>query len=560
MASLHILKGNEQGQRVNLETDTTVLGRNRDCHVVIDFPAVSRQHAQIVKVQGKFYIEDCNSRNKTFVNNQEISGRTLLKNNDRIKICDFLCTFNDGVPQKPLPVDLTEEPESEEDPGGSSTVEASIGARLTTNQLFGSQPGEKIKALLDISINLSKTLELDALLPKITDNLFQLFRQADRCFLIQREGEANKLVPKLIRTRRANTETSARFSRSIVTQCLDNSQALLSEDAASDSRFALSQSISDFRIRSVMCAPLMTADGKPFGVIQLDTQDRTKKFTEDDLKLLLGVASQVAVALENAQLHQDLLTRDRFQRDLDLARQVQRGFLPQELPEIPGYQFYAQYEAAQQVGGDYYDFIPLPDGRLAVLLGDVAGKGIPAALLMAKLSAEARFCVLTEADPAAAITKLNEYMLRAGMMDRFVTFAAAVLDPVKHQVTVVNAGHLTPLVYHSPAGKLEDATTGDTTGLPLGVLEGFEYSSQTVDLKAGDTFMVFTDGIPDAMSVSNAPFLTKGIQDALRGLQAPAGGTVTPTEVGERLMKAVKQHSAGRSAHDDIALVCFGWA
>jgi phosphoserine phosphatase RsbU/P len=554
MASLLILKGNEQGQRMPLQEDKTILGRNRECHVVIDYPAVSREHAHILKLQGKFYIEDRESRNGTFVNNTQITGRTLLKNNDRIKICDFLCTFHDGSAFKPLPPDLRPPEPEEEEAGNSSTVEATIGARLSTNLLLGSQPAEKIKALLDISTSLGKTLELDSLLPKITENLFQLFRQADRCFLIQREDPSGRLVPKLIKTRRATAEASARFSRSIVQQCLDSAQALLSEDASIDSRFGLSQSIADFRIRSVMCAPLLSGEGKAFGVIQLDTQDRTKKFTEDDLKLLLGVASQVAVALENAQMHVDLLVRDRFQRDLDLAREVQRGFLPQTLPEIPGYKFHAHYESALQIGGDYYDFIPLANRRLAVLLGDVAGKGVPAALLMAKLSAEARFCMLTETDPAAGITRLNELLLRAGMMDRFVTLAAAVLDPARHAVTLINAGHLTPMIYHAATGKLGDAVTSDVTGLPLGVLEGFQYSALQVELKPGDSILLFTDGITDAMNVQNVPFQLKGIHAAVGEARTGLG----PTELGERIIKSVKQHAAGRSQHDDIALVCFG--
>lgn len=559
MASLLILKGTEQGRRLQLADDQVILGRNRDCHVVIDYPAVSREHAQIVRIQDKYYIEDRDSRNGTFVNNQQIAGRTLLKNNDRIKICDFLCTFQDGTVVKPLPAALRrEETETEGEAESSSTVEAKCTGKISSQVLLESQPAEKIEALLDISTNLAKTLELDDLLPKIADSLFQLFRQGDRCFLILREEPSGRLVPKMIKTRRALGDTTARFSKSIVQQCLETGQGLLSEDASTDSRFGLAQSIADFRIRSVMCAPLVHADGKAFGVIQLDSQDRTKKFVADDLKLLVAVANQAAVALENVQMHQDLLARDRFQRDLEVAREVQRGFLPQSLPEIPGYQFFAHYESALQIGGDYYDFIPLSQHRLVVVLGDVAGKGVPAALLMAKLSAEARFCMLTEPELAAAVTHLNDLLLRAGMMDRFVTLAAGLLDPSRHTVTFVNAGHLTPLIYRAAFVKLEDGNVTDQTGLPLGVLEGFQYTSHSIELKPGDSVLLFTDGITDAMNVQNQPFQTKGIHQAVstgRGLTAPPP---TPSELGERVIKAVKQHAAGRSQHDDIALVCFG--
>src|SRR5262249_6562635 len=157
---------------------------------------------------------------------------------------------------------------------------------------------------------------------------------------------------------------------------------------------------------------------------------------------------------ERAELHREQVARERYQRELELARQVQLGFLPEKAPEVPGYAFYRFYEPAYEVGGDYYDFIPLPHGRLAMMLGDVAGKGVAAALLMAKVSADARFCSLTEAGPAAAVARLNALMCATGPADRFVTLIAAVLNQQDHTVTLVNAGHPAPLLYRRATGKL----------------------------------------------------------------------------------------------------------
>src|SRR3984957_6136617 len=126
------------------------------------------------------------------------------------------------------------------------------------------------------------------------------------------------------------------------------------------------------------------------------------------------------------------LARERLKLDLDLARGVQYSFLPLLLPEVPGYEFFAHYEPASEVGGDYYDFIPLPQHRVAVVLGDVVGKGVAAALLMAKLSADARFCMLTEPDLAASVSRLNSIVYQAAIPSRFVTLVAAVLDAAKH--------------------------------------------------------------------------------------------------------------------------------
>jgi phosphoserine phosphatase RsbU/P len=246
------------------------------------------------------------------------------------------------------------------------------------------------------------------------------------------------------------------------------------------------------------------------------------------------------------------LARERLQLDLELARGVQRGFLPLQLPEVPGYQFFAHYEPAYEVGGDYYDFIMLPGQRVAVLLGDVAGKGVVAALLMAKLSADARFCILTEPDPAVAVTKLNALINQSGIADRFVTLLLAILDPASHTVTLVNAGHPSPLLYHRATRTVGEAMNNDAAGLPLGVLDGFEYTSCQVGLKPGDSILAFTDGVTEAMDVNNVELKSKGLCAAVQG------EAYSPRALGDRVVKVVKQFAAGRSQHDDIALVGFG--
>src|SRR5262249_25207978 len=203
------------------------------------------------------------------VNNNAVNQRTPLNHNDRIRICDFLAAFLD-----PPPASAEAEADVDVDDGEGSTVEAIV--NQSSVQLLEQQPAEKLRYLLEISTNLNTTLDLDQLLPKIVENLFQLFRQADRCFIIQTEEGTNRLLPRVVRTRRPSDQPNAGFSRRIVNMCLQNGQALLSDDASRDSRIELSQSVVDFRIRSVMCVPLTTADSKSLGVIQLDTQDRSK--------------------------------------------------------------------------------------------------------------------------------------------------------------------------------------------------------------------------------------------------------------------------------------------
>jgi serine phosphatase RsbU (regulator of sigma subunit)/pSer/pThr/pTyr-binding forkhead associated (FHA) protein len=542
MPSLHILKGANEGTRIPLDGEKFILGRNPDCGIVIPVTSVSREHAQILRVGGRFFIEDKQSRNGTYVNDKAITARTLLKNNDKIRICDFLASYLDKTPED------EDEPEEE----STSTVEAML--TQSSQMLLNEQPAEKLRGLLEISSNLSKTLELDALLPKIVESLFSLFRQADRCFIIQAEEGTKKLMPRVVRTRRPQDETNARPSRTIVQRCLDTAQAFLSDDASRDERIQLSQSVVDFRIRSVMCVPLCDANGRGFGVIQLDTQDRSKKFTQEDLKLLWGVANQAAIALDNARLHSEAVARERLRRDLELAHRVQLSFLPAKLPQVAGYEFYAHYEPANEVGGDYYGFVPLLQDRLAVTLGDVAGKGVSAALLMAKLSSDARLSLLTEPDLGRATARLNDMLYEfTSPLDRFVTLAAAILDPARHAITLVNAGHLAPLIYRKDSGTLVEAVSKDKAGVPLGIMEGYTFDTGEVTLKPGDSLLLFTDGVLDAQDPAENQFKMTGV---LRAVQDAA--SASPRALGERIVKAVQRHAANRPPYDDLTLVCLG--
>jgi sigma-B regulation protein RsbU (phosphoserine phosphatase) len=550
MALLEFVRGVNQGNRVELAGDRIVMGRNADCHVVISVPSVSREHAVIRKIGENYFIEDMPNRNGTDVNRVKIKARTLLKNGDEITICGNTMLFYDAAPRPILPEHMVADTFDDEDDGDSSTVEATIQA-TSGRQILEAQPSERLTMLLDVGIELTQSIHSDDLLPKIVEKLFQVFRQADRGFIILKED--GKLLAKVIRTRRADEDDKTRFSRKIVNRCMETGQAILSEDASADAQFDMSQSIADCKIRSMVVAPLMNrTTNQAIGVIQLDTQDRFKKFNQDDLRLLMAVAAQAGVALENARMHESLVARAGLERDLELAQRVQKSFLPKKFPLIDGYEFYAHYESAQEVGGDYYDFIPLPNQHLGVMIGDVAGKGVPAALLMAKVSSEARFCTLTEPNLTVAIDKLNEHLQEAGQLDRFVTFCGCVIDLQAHTVTTVSAGHHAPLIYRAATQAYEDGCTRDQTGFPLGIMEGIPYESNTFALAPGDCVVLFTDGVDESRSKDERDFDMEGVYAALKP------GPMTPKEMGIRLVDAVKRHALGRKPHDDMTVVTFG--
>ncbi len=559
---LSMTKGPEEGKVYYLNKEVMILGRQAACDIVIPVTSVSREHAKITHADGEFYLHDNESRNGTYLNNNRMDTKLSevpLKNGDRIRICDVEFTVSgleEGAPvseAQPQMEDLEADAGEEDAP----SIEAAV---ANNNQVLDAQPAEKLRGLLEISANLSKTLELEPLLPKIADTLFQVFRQADRCFIILTdEGNSSRLIPKVLKTRRPQDEQNARFSRTIVKRCLESGEAFTADDASRSDAVGMSQSVVDFRIRSVMCVPLIGLSGKPFGVVQLDTQDRAKKFNRDDLSLLWCVANQAAIAMENAKMHQRALqeanARAARDADMNLAKQVQSSFLPEFEPNIGSYTCKAYYKSAQEVGGDYYGYTELSGGRLAVAIGDVAGKGVPAALIMGKVSSETRFWLLTEPDVAEAVSKINTVLYPTlEKLCKFVTFEIVVIDPVSHKMVVVNAGHMMPLLLPGDGAEIRDVVSDEITGLPLGVTDDVPFESKEFEINPGDTLLLYSDGVSEAMSVKGDQF---GMPAIKKVLSDNLGST--PAEIVQKMVEALDKHAAGRDyPHDDITIVCIG--
>ncbi len=555
MAVLVALKGDAFGEQVPIKGSRSVMGRHPDCEIVLDAAAVSRQHAQILQESDGFYIEDLHSRNGTLVNNQLIDGKRKLEEGDRIRICDLSFAFyrqdpklHGGAPAR-LAQDSAVALVVDDESTGSSTIMTKMTVGRTSSTLTVN-PEAKLRAMVEIANNLGKVVAFDDVLPKILDSLFKIFIQADRGFIILRTTPDGPLIPKAIKHRRPQEEEQIRLSRTIINQVMSTKDAILSADAASDMRFQQSESIADLRIRSVMCAPLVDSEGRSLGAIQLDTMDQRHRFQKDDLELLASIASQAAIAIDNAQLHETAMKQQAMQRDLELAHKVQRGLLPSAPPKVAGYTFFDFYQPALQVGGDYYDYIELPDGRIAVAMADVTGKGITAALLMARLSGEVRFCLASEASPAIALRQINTNFCRSGWDDRFVTFVLTVLDPVKHEVIVVNAGHMAPML-RLASGNVVDI--GDEiTGLPLGVNADYEYEQCSQVLAPGNCITMFTDGISEAMNPLSNQYSMERLRRQVGAPSANVGA------LGRAILDDVKLFAGGHPQSDDICLACFG--
>jgi len=233
-----------------------------------------------------------------------------------------------------------------------------------------------------------------------------------------------------------------------------------------------------------------------------------------------------------------------------VAHRLQQGLLPAASPRMRGYDFFDFYAPASQLGGDYYDYVRLPRRRLAVVVADVSGKGAAASLLIFRLSAETRYCLRSEPTPGAAVGRLNNIFCRADWEDRFVTLVLAVLDPVLHEVTIVRAGHMAPLL-RRPSGAVEALAEAETD-LPLGVCEEVTYAQRTVKLRPGDCVTLYTDGITEAMNDTGELY---GRQRLWAQLRCGAQGVAT---IGRRILGDIKRFVGSHPQSDDICLACFG--
>lgn len=569
MAHLKVLTGEDAGKVIPLEEDRIVFGRHPSCAVILEDGAVSRQHAQIVESHSSYYVKDLRSRNGTQVNEADVNEPTLLKENDIVRICEYTYSFHDDSsngeisedtayvkPKKPVDkiairatanIDVPIDADGADDYDRSSII-SRIDARSGSGVRLSVKPEVKLRAILEIGKHLSSVLNIDDVLPSILDAVFQIFPQADQAFVLLKEEQDDEPQVRACRNRRKDDDSMS-VSRTIVNRAMRTGDAILSADASEDSRFVSSESLAGLQIRSMMCAPLITQAGERLGVIQITTFDLRSKFTEDDLDLLVNIGTQCTLAIENANMHETLINRQNLERDLEIAMQVQIGFLPNKSPDVKDYDFADYYEAAQHVGGDYYDYIELPDGRIAVTVADVAGKGVPAALLMARLYSAARYHLLTKKTPAEAMSGLNSEIATSGLGHRFITCAMAVLDPEKHEIVLVSAGHLPPIT-RDLDGNVEQID-GDDTGLPLGIIPDQVFIQSVHPLNSGDTWVLYTDGVTEAMKPNREIYGSKRLLKFIKG---------GPLEV-DALVKAtvddVNRFADGHAQSDDLCIVAF---
>ncbi len=552
MPVLEFQTGPRSGERFALDVGRVVIGRQTDCQIVLEGAAVSRQHCVLTVTAEGVVAEDLRSRNGTLVNGAPLVGPRRLGNGAELAICGYRLAFLDdsAADESAAGIVIDDDLDDEDDspPRSDAVIVSQVDIpRPALDQGPARHAEAKLRAVLGINQAIGTSLSLNDVLPRLLDGLLAAFPQADRGFVLLAQPPAGKLRLRARKITRPD-DGPPRLSRTLIDRVASSRQAILSADAITDTRFHSNESVMVSAIRSVMCVPVTSGDGRLLGVIQVDSRDIRAGFDADDLDVLAGIAGRAAQAIELALAHDERIEREHLDRDLELAHRVQRGLLPSGPPAITGYEIFDFYEAARLVGGDFFGYVPLSGGRLAVVLADVSGKGVAAALLMAALSADIRYCLASEPDVAQAVSRINESFLRGGWDDRFATLVVAVLAPGGGSVTICNAGHL-PVFVREPDGTVRQAAT-DLGGLPLGMAAAHEFRSCTIELVPGAAFVLCTDGVTDAMDHEGRCY---GLERLVATLAGPAREAA---DLGQRILADVDRHTAGAPAGDDLCLVC----
>ena len=536
--------------RRDLDGETLRIGRASGNDLVLQDLNVSRNHAAVVRRTEGVYVVDAGGKNGTYVNDQRITEPVRLGAGDRVRLGSTVLVFNGRVPSN---VEFSDRPLLH---GAGTTFLPASGLRTpdmhdlplvidsVTPAPFRSGLASGPAAAIIQEAN--DELVFHRPLPEILETIMDLARRAvpfERGLLMLLEGD--RLVPQVIRVPPDESGSVISVSRTIADRVLQNKESILTSDAQLDDRFRLGQSVEAQQLRSVMCVPLWN-NRDVIGLIYLDNRHRAGLFREDNLRIMSFLANVAAVKIENARLFEQVVAAERMEQELQKAAEIQDHLLPSQGPPIPGYEVFGSSVPCRAVGGDYFDYIALPGGRYGLALGDVAGKGLPAALLMCMFQAGLHALCEMDLAPDDTISRLNQILCRRLPANRFVTFFFGVLDPARHTLTFVNAGQNPPC----RLGKNEAIDRLTATGPPLGLFAGATYTARTLDLSPGDLVLCFSDGATEGRSAADEEFG----EERLIGIVRESRGD-KPEVIVQKATSAVERHSAASPRQDDTTLV-----
>jgi serine phosphatase RsbU (regulator of sigma subunit)/pSer/pThr/pTyr-binding forkhead associated (FHA) protein len=517
--SLIALDGKLCGRRICFDQQC-LIGRAPSNHFVLEDGRVSRQHAHISTEGPNYVLYDLNSVNGTYVNGDPIN-RCVLRPGDIVSFGGLSFRFEpetaeDGYSLKTRELDPTAQVRID---SGEVTPMGPRSARAPE------APGDADRKLRKLSTSLQSLPSVNGagdLLDRVARDVLDIFPATLTVAIYLRSPDSDKMTLHVTRSRVQSEHTPIvalelkDWTGRHPVYLLDRGQCM---------RVPISFG------RSV--------DGA------LEVRAGNASFSAADVELLHGLAVQTAMALENIRMHSVTRGHERLQQDLALAEQIQKSLLPRELPRAKGYKFAVEYRPAYTVGGDFYDVFWLSERKLGMFVADVSGKGIPAALLMARISSDLRAAAAAHSDPAEVLAQVNRAVLARKQFDTFVTVVYLTLDTQTRQLVLANAGHEPPLLRHGD-GEVERLAG---TGSALGIFEDARYRSHALSLHPRDALVLCTDGIVEAMDAKGEQF---GFERLTRAVEPGSGRA---EDLAARVVRELRQHVGKAPAYDDLTLL-----
>jgi serine phosphatase RsbU (regulator of sigma subunit) len=520
--------------RIMMDAFPFTIGRQGDNHLVLRDNRISRSHAQIAAEKSEYFVEDLDSRHGVYLNGQRVK-RGKLSEGDRI---DF------GFPDSYRLVFTQEEDELNKFLG-----QISAAAQTGTSNL------SKLRSLVEVARALQSSLSTSDVLAAVVDAALSV-TGAERGFLLL--GKDDQLEVSVARDRRgAPLDVSdLAVPRSLINRALRSRRDLLSMtfDSSASDVMQPDLSVAGLELRSVVCVPLIqvrtgslqetvaTSLNQTVGVLYMDSRQSAADLSSGNREILQTLALEASTILENARLLDEERAKQHMEEELNVARTIQTGLLPQELPAAGWFRASGSSIASRQVGGDYFDVRKITDDLFACVITDVSGKGVSAALLAALLQGAFVFASESALQIEDVMSRVNKFLYERAHGEKYATVVYCTVNR-GGELRWSNAGHPKPLLVRPNC----DPQPLESTGIPIGMMDIAMYDAKSVQLQPGDKIVLFSDGVSEAANAQGECFDKQRLKEVLR-----AHASASCAELHAKLLDAVKAFSDGDEEEDDI--------
>jgi serine phosphatase RsbU (regulator of sigma subunit)/pSer/pThr/pTyr-binding forkhead associated (FHA) protein len=526
--------------KIDLGEQALTLGRSADNHLAYpDDPWLSRFHLSFELQDGGWWVKDCGSRNGTILNAAAVEAPRRIKAGDRIYAGHLTIDVREPLSDVKRPVISFV---SKED--GRITREATITTSLERFLSTGERPtptlnnGRVVAALIKAGQELALHRSMEGLFQVILDLALSAV-EAKRGVIMTVEENGDLLL-------RASRGDGFSISTAVRDKLVRHRTSLLIGDTQADEDLRQQQSIVMHQVRSIVAVPLQTGD-RVIGLIYVDNGALVRHFGQEDLDLLTVMANVAAIRIEHARLAEVEQSEKILEMELSQASELQQALLPQEAPHYDGYDLAGVNICCRTVGGDYYDFLPYKDGRMGVVVGDVSGKGMAAALLMSSLQARVQMLRETVSEPDQAVATLNRNISERCPPGKFITFFFGLLNGENGTLRYSNAGHNYPIVMRNN-GTVEQL---QGNGLVMGMFPVVRYELRETRLERGELLALYSDGVSEATEASDdSEFGEEGLSAFLRAHQSESCKDIV-----HGLVEHVRAWHGSNSFADDFTLL-----